>query len=321
MYDWNDLKYLLAVIRAGSTAAAARSLGVSQTTVARRLDALEHALSTPLFERMPEGFRPTKLAMDLLPLAERIEERASRLSDLASAHARHSRQVLRVSTTPLLAAHLLPDLLAHYRHEVSEMTVEIDTSNNPSDLVHGEADLALRLGTLPQNPEIIRSRVGISHWTLYASRDFVKTHGIPASPEALIACPLAVGEGALARILPLQRLSELLSSHPPAYRCDSPEALIALVRAGLAAAPLPVWLAARDETLVPLPVSACNVAAPIWMLCHERNRHVRHIEAFRKVATLRLRAMRRQFSEPEKALDQAAPSLDFTGPAATGNPS
>ncbi|MAS12705.1 MAG: hypothetical protein CMH69_05325 [Nitratireductor sp.] len=321
MYDWNDLKYLLAVIRAGSTAAAARLLGVSQTTVARRLDALEHALSAPLFERMPEGFRPTQLAMELLPLAERIEERASRLSDLARAHARHSRQVLRISTTPLLAAYLLPDLLAHYRQKVSEITIEIDTSDSPADLVHGEADLALRLGTLPQNPEIIRSRVGISHWTLYASRDFVSVHGLPTSPEALIACPLAVGEGALARILPLQRLSELLSTHAPAYRCDNLEALIALVRAGLAAAPLPVWLANRDQTLVPLPVTTCNVAAPIWMLSHERNRHVPHIVAFRKVATHRLRTMRHQNADPENASDQAASSLGLTGPAATGNPS
>ena len=49
--DWSDVRVFLAVVRAGSTLAASKSLGMAQPTVARRIEALEHALGLVLFER------------------------------------------------------------------------------------------------------------------------------------------------------------------------------------------------------------------------------------------------------------------------------
>ena len=59
MFDWNDLRYLVAVAEQGSTLKAGRSLRVSQTTVARRLAALEEALGLTLFERRSAGYALT----------------------------------------------------------------------------------------------------------------------------------------------------------------------------------------------------------------------------------------------------------------------
>ena len=73
MFDWNDLKYFLAVARHHSTIAAGKSLGLSQSTVQRRLSELERAIGQPLVKRHPSGYRLTKFGEDLLPHAERIE--------------------------------------------------------------------------------------------------------------------------------------------------------------------------------------------------------------------------------------------------------
>jgi len=61
MFDWNDLKYFLAVARHGSTVSAAKALNVNRSTVHRRLDALEKKLGRRLFSRQPTGYELTEL--------------------------------------------------------------------------------------------------------------------------------------------------------------------------------------------------------------------------------------------------------------------
>ena len=72
--NWDDLKVLLALSRAGSTRKAAATLGVSNTTVMRRLESLEEQVGGRLFDRTPDGFRVTPLADQLLPTASEVEE-------------------------------------------------------------------------------------------------------------------------------------------------------------------------------------------------------------------------------------------------------
>jgi molybdenum-dependent DNA-binding transcriptional regulator ModE len=72
--DWDDLKILLAVSRKRSARGAAQELGISNSTVTRRLDELERSLGTRLFDRTPEGYRITQSAENLLPTAEHVED-------------------------------------------------------------------------------------------------------------------------------------------------------------------------------------------------------------------------------------------------------
>ena len=73
MLDWNDLRYFLSVAREGSTLAAAKALRVSQTTVARRIAALEAAIGFPLFEKRQAGYALTPAGQDLIQRAEQVE--------------------------------------------------------------------------------------------------------------------------------------------------------------------------------------------------------------------------------------------------------
>jgi DNA-binding transcriptional LysR family regulator len=70
MFDWNDLRFFLAVARNGSTLAAARSLRLSQSTVHRRIMALEEQLGEQLVTRHPMGYRLTELGHKLSSYAE-----------------------------------------------------------------------------------------------------------------------------------------------------------------------------------------------------------------------------------------------------------
>ena len=81
--NWDDLRFLVAIGREGTLAAAARRLKVDQTTVARRLRALEDTLGTPLFERSDKHWRPTAVGASVLERAARIEEDVAGLARLA----------------------------------------------------------------------------------------------------------------------------------------------------------------------------------------------------------------------------------------------
>jgi molybdate transport repressor ModE-like protein len=76
MYDWNDLKYLIGLARHGSTSAAARALGVNQSTVQRRLTELDKQFGHALVERHPNGYRLTNLGETMLPHAESVASAA-----------------------------------------------------------------------------------------------------------------------------------------------------------------------------------------------------------------------------------------------------
>jgi DNA-binding transcriptional LysR family regulator len=134
--DWNDLRYFLAVYRAGSSSAAARALGVQHTTVGRRLAALEAGLGTSLFTRTPTGLTPTSAAADILNLAEAAEtsvlaiERQARSTD-----AQLSGRV-RLTTSDAFAGFFVRHLDALYA-EHPALQVEVLTGNRNFDLAHG----------------------------------------------------------------------------------------------------------------------------------------------------------------------------------------
>jgi DNA-binding transcriptional LysR family regulator len=73
MFDWNDLKYFLAVARHGSTTAAAKAAGVNQSTVQRRMVELERRIGQPLIHRHASGYQLTEFGQLLLPKAEELD--------------------------------------------------------------------------------------------------------------------------------------------------------------------------------------------------------------------------------------------------------
>ncbi|MEM7303868.1 MAG: LysR family transcriptional regulator, partial [Pseudomonadota bacterium] len=93
----SDVRVFLAVLRAGSTLAASKTLGMAQPTVARRVEALEHMLGLVLFERNTHGFTPTKDALALIPSAEAVEKAAKGLDDMAARLASAKSRVIRMT--------------------------------------------------------------------------------------------------------------------------------------------------------------------------------------------------------------------------------
>jgi DNA-binding transcriptional LysR family regulator len=181
--DWNDFRYFLAIARAGTFAGAARELGVEHTTVARRLTALETALGARLFTRGPDGLSVTAAGRDVLPLAEEIAERAQAIERRVFHEDSRVEGTVRVSVSEALSGYLVKQSAA-LRARHPGLSVEMQVGNHSSDLLRGEADLAIRARPVTE-PDLVARKLVSAGWSLYASVEYVARRGTPPSPETL----------------------------------------------------------------------------------------------------------------------------------------
>jgi len=182
MLDWNDVQFFLAIHRAQTLAGAARALKVEHTTVGRRLTAMEKALRAKLFVRTPEGFLPTKMGAQILPLAERAETSLLEIERLALADDDRAEGTVRVTTSESFAG-LLGRWLVDLRNKHPRITVELLAGNVPLDLTRRQADIAVRFAPTREGNLVCR-RVATLGWAPYASRAYVEARGcLPSSGE------------------------------------------------------------------------------------------------------------------------------------------
>lgn len=196
MFDWDDLRYLIAVSRAGTLAAAARELGVQHTTVARRVAALEEGLGVPLIVKGGERIALTDAGRDILTHAQAMKGIADSIQRGAKSSEEHIAGVVRVTLPETLAGYLvrhLPELRA--RH--AELIVNVLADVRPYDLLGGEADIAVRLHPKGEG-DLVERKLGVVAWSIYASSSYIRERGRPEQLADYARHDLIGFEGALA---------------------------------------------------------------------------------------------------------------------------
>src|SRR5438128_2783727 len=184
MFDWNDLRYFLAVARHHSTIAAGKSLGQSQSTVQRRVVELERRIGRQLMARHPAGYRLTEFGEALLPYAERVEAAVGDLELRARDTARELSGVIRVTCPePIVYRMTKSSLIDRFHARHLGLRIEFVTSDRYLDLAKGEADVAFRSGDT--DDELVGRKIADSIWAVYASRAYIERHGKPERVEDL----------------------------------------------------------------------------------------------------------------------------------------
>ena len=145
MFDWNDARFFVAVADTGSTLAAGRLLRVSQTTVARRIAALEESLGLTLFDKRRAGYTLTAAGETLLLEARALHAAAEALADAASAQKRETGGTVRLTTEESYANGVLTPMLRELHELRPDIIIELDASEELRDLEAGAADIAVRV--------------------------------------------------------------------------------------------------------------------------------------------------------------------------------
>ena len=158
--DWNLYRSLLAVIDAGSLSAAARDLGLAQPTVARHIEALEAALGGgPLFTRSGAGLRPTRAAHTIAPIARAMASSAEALVRTAAGDAEQERGVVRITASQIVGVEVLPRILRDFHEDHPGIAIELALNNELEDLLHRDADIAVRMAR-PTQASLLARKVG-----------------------------------------------------------------------------------------------------------------------------------------------------------------
>jgi DNA-binding transcriptional LysR family regulator len=190
---WDDIRVLLAVLREGSFSGAAVALAVEQSTVSRRVAALEAALGAVLFDRTPAGPRATELALRLRPAAERMEAELSALIDLSASMTEQIEGRVRLAVTSSFAVQIfLPFVLPALRTQYPALHVDLIVDERAADLVQREADLALRFFR-PTEGDLLARRIAQLPTAALAHRSYAE--GRPRLAAALDWIVMELGGG------------------------------------------------------------------------------------------------------------------------------
>jgi DNA-binding transcriptional LysR family regulator len=108
MLNWNDLRYVLAISRGRTLAAAARLLGVDDTTVARRLVAVQEAIGARLYQRLADGtLQLTTSGERAARHAERMEREICALDGALTGADDVVSGTVRITSVPIIVNHIL----------------------------------------------------------------------------------------------------------------------------------------------------------------------------------------------------------------------
>ena len=280
MFDWNDLKYFVAVARHRSTNAAGRALGSSQSTVQRRLVELERRIGHQLVQRRQSGYRLTALGDAMLPFASAVEAAAAAFEqNLAGAAREHSGIIRLTCPEPIVYRITRSGLLDRFHALHQDLKVEFVMSDRYVDLAAGDADVALRSGDTDHDV-LVGLKIADSIWAVYGSRQYVACHGKLATTSDMCRHRLIGFDEKLSGHRASAWLREVAPKADFAARSDSVLGLVAAAKSGVGIAPLPIALGDAEDDLVRVLAPVSELTRAWRLLTHPQIRKTRRIAAF-----------------------------------------
>jgi DNA-binding transcriptional LysR family regulator len=247
--DPNDLLIFAHVAELGSFSRAAEKMGLPKSTVSRRLAALEQRLGERLLLRTTRRQTLTEFGLQLLEHARQVASEVDAVSALSERRQAAPSGRLRVSMPSDFANLLLADSLAAFVAMHSGIALELDLSPRRVDLLGEGFDVAVRMGDLPDDGLLAARRLNVFSAGLYASTNYLREHGQPATPEDLVhhqAVRLLGGNGEPVMWTLSQGDVRWEGVPPGRVTANAPELLIRLARAGAGIAAVPDYFALPD---------------------------------------------------------------------------
>ena len=293
--DWADIRLFLAVRDQGSLVGASEVLGLTQPTVGRRLAAMEERFGTPLFVRSGRRMQLTDAGAGILESARRMQREMLAIERSLEVHSKALCGEVTISATEGTGTEWLTPVLYDFRQQYPEIVLKVQVDNRPVDLLHREADIALRLGR-PTQPALIARHLLNVGFGLYASPAYLERAGVPDTLQALHEHDM-VGLDPLHRPIAIDKTftSEGQIEGNYVYLSNSPAAQLAAVEAGFGIGVLSHrWVSMRGGLIRLFPdFNAAELE--LWLVSHEELRYSARIRAVSDFIAERFQADRALF--------------------------
>lgn len=274
MLDWNNLRYVRAIALAGNVADAAEALKMHQSTVFRRLNAIEKKLGVRLFERFPSGYVATPSGEEFCQVAARVETEIAVLDQRISGRDLRPSGTIRVTTNDVLLQLLIP-YFADFRTAFPEIELELITSAEILNLTKRDADIAIRMANHPAETLFGRRAAKVA-LAIYGSKTYLKTH---PNLNNLSKHDWIGFDDSLVN----SDAHWLKQNFPDIRFCcrvNTCMGMLAAVKANLGLAVLPCFVAEPERDLVRVQPVISDLNKDLWILTHSDLRYVARIRAF-----------------------------------------
>lgn len=263
-FDWRLVRSFLAALDRGSLLGAARMLRSTQPTIGRHVAELESQLGVLLFERSGRGLLPTPMALRLAESARAMETAADQLARSVSGAETGVSGTVRITASQPVACILLPPVLAQMRQVLPDIQVELVASNEVTNLLRREADIAVRM-VQPDQASLVARRIGKVTLGAYADRDYLRRCGTPRQPQDLLAHELIGYDRDDSILRGFASFGFPAGSDAFAFRTDDMIAYWQAVRAGLGIGFIADYVARADARVQPVLPMLSIPALPVWL--------------------------------------------------------
>lgn len=263
LLPWDDLQYFLELARRQTLAKAARRLGVSHTTVLRRVASLEKRLDRKLFDRSHAGFSLTAAGHELLLRAEEIEALADGIFSPVGERGRVAGTV-RLAVVEGLAGKVLAPLLTAFHRAYPDIRLEVITVMQLANLSRREADISISLAK-PHGNKLHTHMLATCGVHLYAAPQYLDAAGTPHTPADLDGHAFIDYIGDMVEVQALRWLADITHPNAVVFRSTSPLVQLSAVRSGLGIGMFPRYLVRDDKDLVRLLSGEVHAHREFWI--------------------------------------------------------
>jgi DNA-binding transcriptional LysR family regulator len=279
MENWDEIRTAFQVARLGTVSGAAEVLGVHHATVIRHIDALERRLGAKLFQRHARGYTATEAGRDMLSVAQTTEEQFAHLSSRIKGQGETVSGEL-VVTSIAGIADLLTPVMVSFQTAWPEVRVRFLTDMRVFRLDYGEAHVAIRAGSGPEEPDNVvqpLTRIGAG---LYAAQSYVDRFGLPASEADFAGHRFVCADSEVTRA-PFHRwLRATVQPDQIAFAATEPAALEAAVLQGAGIGFLSAFRAVGRAGVVEVLPPRVEWASPLRIVTHVDLHRTRKVQAF-----------------------------------------
>ena len=292
MFDWNDLRIFLAIARHGSALAAARALNLNQTTVTRRVGALELALGASLFLRGPRGSILTERGEALLPQAEAVERAALALDGDAGRMQRDTGGEIRITAPEALMALFVGPLSLRFRERNPDIRFDYVSAETRLDLAKGDADIAFRAGGVLEGDTLVCQALPDNNWTAYCSTAYASRHGKPFGMEGMAGHKIIAFAGPIAAMPHLRHFMTQVQTCDLVGTSNNVPNMAGMIRAGIGISILPCVVGDMQKDLTRCFAPPAGLWTPWWIVASREANELRRVRDFMSFAADQLRPLR-----------------------------
>lgn len=279
MDNWDEIRTAYQVARLGTVSGAADVLGVHHATVIRHIDALERRLGVKLFQRHTRGYTATEAGQDLLRVAQATDDQFSQLSARIKGRGNEVSGELVVTTIGGLSQLLVP-ILADFQEAYPDVELRYLTSARLFRLEYGEAHVAIRAGSPPQQPDNVVQPFLRLRSAIYGSRAYVEKFGMPQIPGRMAGHRFVGPDDPTSRAPFAQWMRENIPAHQIVFRSGDPRANRQAVLSGIGLGFLGTYECSEQNDIVEVHPPLEEWESRLWLVTHMDLHRTTKVQAF-----------------------------------------